>query len=229
MKLTLDIETFSRINLKSAGLYAYAEDESTDLLCVCWAVDDGPVHAWIPDADPELCLGLQNEGLCLGRGREAPIFLVDYIKSGGIIHAWNAAFERQVLNGPAGKRYGFPQYQSNRPAAAWRAPARRPCPAGSRTRLMFFKRLLKSVWRALTPCAICANREQTVRGLRSWRNANGFCSSYHTVLMTCGQNVVLTQFCPKCHRKNFVCTISISELMTEAYGSILKPSPTSST
>ena len=108
MKLTLDIETFSRINLKSAGLYAYAEDESTDLLCVCWAVDDGPVHAWIPDADPELCLGLQNEGLCLGRGREAPIFLVDYIKSGGIIHAWNAAFERQVLNGPAGKRYGFP-------------------------------------------------------------------------------------------------------------------------
>ena len=109
MKLTLDIETFSRVNLKTAGLYAYAEDESTDLLCVCWAVDDGPVHAWIPSADPEFCLGLQGEELCLGRGEQAPVFLVDYIKSGGIIHAWNASFERRVLNGPAGKRYGFPE------------------------------------------------------------------------------------------------------------------------
>jgi DNA polymerase len=108
MKLTLDVETFSRVNLKSAGLYAYAEDESTDLLCVCWAVDDGPVHAWIPHADPDFCIGLQGEGLCLGRGEQAPVFLVDYIKSGGIIHAWNASFERRVLNGPAGKRYGFP-------------------------------------------------------------------------------------------------------------------------
>jgi DNA polymerase bacteriophage-type len=111
MKMTLDIETFSRVNLKTAGLYRYAEDEFTDLLCVCWAIDDGPVHAWIPSADPEFCIALSGEGLCLGRGEQAPVFLVEYIKSGGEIHCWNAAFERQVLNGPAGKRYGFPKIE----------------------------------------------------------------------------------------------------------------------
>src|SRR4029077_15516332 len=111
MKITIDIETFSRVNLKTAGLYRYAEDESTDLLCVCWAVDDGRVHAWIPTAYPEFCTALAGEGLCVARGEQAPVFLVDYIKSGGEIHAWNAAFERQVLNGPAGQRYGFPRIE----------------------------------------------------------------------------------------------------------------------
>src|ERR1700683_4035487 len=109
MKLTLDIETFSRVNLKSAGLYRYAEDESTDLLCVCWAFDDGPVSAWVPSANFSAPLVTSDIDGCTFVGGTLPDEVWEHINSGGEIHAWNAAFERQVLNGPAGQRYGFPK------------------------------------------------------------------------------------------------------------------------
>jgi DNA polymerase bacteriophage-type len=109
MRLTIDIETFSEENLKSAGLYRYAEHPSTDLLCVCWAFDDGPVSAWIPSADPEFASQIStSECYEVFIGPVVPTDLRLYIKKGGEVHAWNAAFERQVLNGPAGQRYGFP-------------------------------------------------------------------------------------------------------------------------
>ena len=112
MKLTLDIETYSKINLKSAGLYRYAEDESTDLLCVCWEFEGAPVDFWVPSADSAFCaevLRLMPPNSKPHWGPEVPDELYGHIASGGIIHSWNAAFERAVLNGPAGKRYGFPE------------------------------------------------------------------------------------------------------------------------
>lgn len=125
VKMTLDIETFSRVNLKTAGLYRYAEDESTDLNCVCWAIDDGPVNAWIPQGDREFGDALRATGEIDGEiyfGPKLPGDLL-IIAPGGEpnmktqtvdtleINAWNAAFERRVLNGPAGKRYGFPKIE----------------------------------------------------------------------------------------------------------------------
>jgi DNA polymerase len=105
--LILDTETFSRCNLKTSGLYRYAEDDSTDLLCVCWAFDEGPVSAWIPSAgddfNPEEIDG------AIYRGPTAPTELSAHIAGGGIIRGWNVAFERQVLNGSAGQRYGLPK------------------------------------------------------------------------------------------------------------------------
>src|ERR1700689_1048560 len=101
--ITLDIETFSRVNLKSAGLYAYAEDESTDILCACWAWDDGPVHAWVPSADQAFMDALQDIDGDRFFGPTVPVLLrnhiVGVIVPGGITHAWNASFERRVLNG----------------------------------------------------------------------------------------------------------------------------------
>lgn len=110
MKITLDIETFSRVNLKTAGMYRYAEDESTDLLCVCWAVDDGPVSAWIPSADPGFAFEVEDVDGKIFCGPELPGELkFDLAMHDGGVHAWNAAFERAVLNGPAGQRYKFPK------------------------------------------------------------------------------------------------------------------------
>ena len=111
MKMTLDIETYSESNLKSAGLYRYAEDESTDLNCVCYAFDDGPVSAWVPSANEAFVLALSTAEPGLAVCLDAPKDLFDHILSGGEIHCWNAAFERQVLNGPAGQRYGFPKIE----------------------------------------------------------------------------------------------------------------------
>ena len=39
-RLHIDVESFSQAPLKKTGLYRYAEDESTDLLCVCYAFGD---------------------------------------------------------------------------------------------------------------------------------------------------------------------------------------------
>src|SRR5262249_56680953 len=43
-----DIESRSTINLAKAGAWRYAADPSTEVLCVGYAVDDGPVDIWIP-------------------------------------------------------------------------------------------------------------------------------------------------------------------------------------
>ena len=44
----LDFETRSRCDLRSAGLYNYAQDASTDVLCMSYAFDDGEVQTWLP-------------------------------------------------------------------------------------------------------------------------------------------------------------------------------------
>jgi DNA polymerase len=46
-----DFETKSRLNLKKVGAFKYAQDASTEVLCGCFAVDDGPVKQWWP-GDP---------------------------------------------------------------------------------------------------------------------------------------------------------------------------------
>src|SRR5262245_21993271 len=43
-----DFETRSRLNLKKVGAHKYAADPSTEILCVAYAVDDGPVQLWLP-------------------------------------------------------------------------------------------------------------------------------------------------------------------------------------
>lgn len=53
--LWLDMETRSRCDLKTKGLYNYALDPSTQILCMAYAFDDGEVLLWrngdpIPDA-----------------------------------------------------------------------------------------------------------------------------------------------------------------------------------
>lgn len=114
MKLTLDIETFSRADLKKQGMARYAEDESTDILCACWAIDDGAVSAWIPSADVAFIKELQALKEIDGAtywGEEVPEPLQHFIEIGTPVHAWNNGFERLVLSGPAGKRYWFPKLE----------------------------------------------------------------------------------------------------------------------
>ena len=131
MDLTLDIETFSRADLKKAGLAAYAQHKSTDILCACWAFGDGLVRAWVPTADEQFAIDMMRRAEAESAplehfyiGPETPYELVEAIKRGDRIHSYNAAFERSVLAGPAGKRYGFPKPPTAR--------ARRGCGGGVR-------------------------------------------------------------------------------------------------
>ena len=74
----LDFETRSECDLKTAGVYNYARHDTTEVLCMSYAIDDGEVKTWRP-------------------GELLPILT-------GQIRAHNAAFERlifwHVLNMP---------------------------------------------------------------------------------------------------------------------------------
>jgi len=70
--LWIDFETRSACDLKSRGVYNYAQDASTEVLCMCYAFDDGEVQTWT-------------------HGQPLPDF------TGHQIRAHNAAFERLIL------------------------------------------------------------------------------------------------------------------------------------
>ncbi len=73
--LWIDFETRSRCDLKAHGVYNYARDPSTDVLCMSWAFDDDEVQTWLP-------------------GQPFPDEVCNHT---GQIRAHNAAFERLVF------------------------------------------------------------------------------------------------------------------------------------
>jgi DNA polymerase len=91
--LHIDFETRSRVDLKKAGLDVYSRDASTDVLCMAWAIGDGPVLVWTP---------------------EMPAFTPDearfmqHVAAGGIVVAHNAAFELAIWNNVMAPQYGWP-------------------------------------------------------------------------------------------------------------------------
>lgn len=78
MKLHLDYETRSTVDLKTKGLVAYASHPSTGVLLAAYSIDDGPVKLWRPPFDlampDDLRVALQT----------------------GESWAWNAGFEREI-------------------------------------------------------------------------------------------------------------------------------------
>ena len=75
MILYLDFETRSRCDLRSRGVYNYAQDPSTEVLCMSYAFDDEDVVTWTPD-------------------QPFPTRVALHI---GQIRAHNAAFERLIF------------------------------------------------------------------------------------------------------------------------------------
>jgi DNA polymerase bacteriophage-type len=71
MILWIDFETRSRVDLGSKGVYNYAQDASTDVLCMSYAFDDGDVQTWTSGPLPDF--------------------------TGCTIYAHNAAFERLIF------------------------------------------------------------------------------------------------------------------------------------
>ena len=76
--------------LEVVGAANYASHESTEVLSFWYDLKDGSGrHFWRP--------GLPN-----------PTPLLDYVKAGGVIEAWNVAFEWWIWNEVCAKKYGWP-------------------------------------------------------------------------------------------------------------------------
>jgi len=89
-KLHIDLESKSRVDLLKEGGYNYATDLSTEILCMCYALDDAPVELWVP-------------------GQPFPEDVADYIAEGGDLYAHHAAFERLMFDYIICPDHGCPQ------------------------------------------------------------------------------------------------------------------------
>ncbi len=102
-KVYIDFESRSQIDIWDTGAYRYAEDPTTEILCLCYAVDDGPII-----------------GVTKGRElTEAVQYLNDLVLEGAEFHAHNAYFERVIWRFCLTPKYGaFPI-----PIEQWRCTA----------------------------------------------------------------------------------------------------------
>ncbi len=78
-QVVLDFETASACDLEVAGSYRYAEDPTTEIICLRWNVDHGEIKLWTPERgrDPELVeLAEDPDALFIahGAGFEKPIW-----------------------------------------------------------------------------------------------------------------------------------------------------------
>lgn len=89
MSLSIDFETRSTVDLRRTSVYRYAEDDTTDIWCMAWAIEDRPVGLWTP-------------------GQVVPALVEDWVAAGKPLRAWNANFERILWRFILGPRYGFP-------------------------------------------------------------------------------------------------------------------------
>ena len=88
MTFWIDFETRSRVDLGAKGVYNYAQDMSTEVLCMSYAFDDEPVQTWQP-------------------GEPFPIQVAQHT---GPIYAHNAAFERLIFWYVLGQNFKLEQF-----------------------------------------------------------------------------------------------------------------------
>ena len=105
MKLTIDFETRSKVNLKKTGPWVYSEDPSTRILCLAVKEDDQPTGILIPKYFYNIVQGwLQNEfgeAWDLDITEQFKIYtynqVKDLINRASIIEAHNAFFEHCIF------------------------------------------------------------------------------------------------------------------------------------
>ena len=97
MIYSIDFETRSHIDLTDRGLDVYANDPTTEVLCIAF--------------------GTQPDNVCVSKPvktandfiKVLPIFgLLEHVKNGGKIQAWNAMFEYAIWNCVCVPKYGWP-------------------------------------------------------------------------------------------------------------------------
>lgn len=97
--VSVDIETYSDVDIKKAGLYKYAQSPAFKVLLIAWTVNDEPVQI-----------------IDLASGADSVKPFLEVWKADDVrLHAYNAAFEHYCLNTWM-RKHGFPE----RPISDWR-------------------------------------------------------------------------------------------------------------
>ena len=92
MKIHVDFETYSAADLPKVGAYRYANDSSTGIWMLAWAIDEGDPQVWYP-------------------GEPVP---EEFYSDQATFFAYNAMFERCIWSLIACPLFGFPEYDPRR-------------------------------------------------------------------------------------------------------------------
>jgi DNA polymerase len=106
MRLVLDFETTSTVDLRKSGTHAYAEHPDTKVTVLCFVVDDEPVETWVAE-------------------QPIPDRFVCAIRDGGAVIAHNYLFEFNVYHSQL-----VPQGWPPIPLAQWSCTMARALVAG---------------------------------------------------------------------------------------------------
>jgi DNA polymerase len=87
--LHIDGETRSDVDLPRRNAYVYFDSPYTDVWCAAYAFGNDEPELWVP-------------------GEPCPPPIVEHVFYGGLVGAWNAAFERLMIREILGPRYGWP-------------------------------------------------------------------------------------------------------------------------
>ena len=89
MIYSIDFETRSKANLPDVGLDIYANDPTTEVLCIAF--------------------GTQPNNVVVHKGDSLwTNAVVEHVRNGGKIQAWNAMFEYAIWNCVCVPKYGWP-------------------------------------------------------------------------------------------------------------------------
>ena len=83
-----DFETKSYADLKKVGAWVYSQHPTTEIICFCYAIDDGDVQEWWPGMD------MRENRVRASIAKDMPYDLYIAIKEGQLFEAWNVSFER---------------------------------------------------------------------------------------------------------------------------------------
>jgi DNA polymerase len=95
MIYSIDFETRSNIDLTDRGLDIYANDPSTEAICIAFGTT--PDNVVVSKANSKV---LTSE-------------LLDHVRNGGKVQAWNAMFEYTIWNCVCVPNYGWPELKLN--------------------------------------------------------------------------------------------------------------------
>ena len=91
MIYSIDFETRSRIDLTDQGLDIYANDDTTEVLCIAFGTSPNKIEVVSPH-----------------QGTYGSHALLKHVANGGKIQAWNAMFEYAIWNCVCVPKYGWP-------------------------------------------------------------------------------------------------------------------------
>jgi DNA polymerase len=93
MIYSIDFETRSKVDITEVGLDIYANDPSTEVLCIAYGIYPQSVGVFSPQTINSF----------------APNELIEHVRNGGKIAAWNAMFEYAIWNCVCVPKYGWPE------------------------------------------------------------------------------------------------------------------------